>query len=190
MTVPAFNKTSKLWVITEDGSELEPIDEWIIDPVFADKTLAYQMGQRFWSFDGNTINTPTLQEYNALIKAEKQLAMWREIQEERDTRKAGGVKVGVNWFHSDDTSRIQFLALMLYGANMPTNIMWKTMGGSFLQMTPTLVQQVFGTIAAQDTAIFVVAEQHRTIMNNSENPEDYDFMNGSPAWPQVFADTL
>lgn len=188
MTVPAYNKVTKVWVSTEDGSELTPPEDWMIDPIFADETLARQMGQRFWTYDGNTINNPTLEEFNATIKAERQLDKWREIQAERDTRKASGVLVGANWFHSDDTSRIQFLALMLYGANMPTNIMWKTMGGAFVQMTPTLVQQIFGTIAATDTAIFTVAEQHKAIMLASENPNEYDFMNGSPAWPLVFGE--
>jgi hypothetical protein len=186
--VPAYNKVTKVWTSTEDGSELTPPEQWMIDPLFADEEFARAIGQRFWTFNDNTINTPTPEEHALIIKTEQQAEKWREIQAERDMRKSGGVAVGPYWFHSDDTSRIQFIGLVLYGANMPNNIMWKTMAGSFIQMTPTLALQVFGSIAAKDTAIFSVAEQHKALMLLSENPVDYNFKNGSPSWPLMFGE--
>jgi hypothetical protein len=69
--------------------------------------------------------------------------VWRLIQAERDRRRANGVRVGANWYHSDDTSRIQQLGLLLMGANMPPGIMWKTMSNTFIEMTPILAQQIF-----------------------------------------------
>ena len=78
------------------------------------------------------------------------LAQEQLHQSERDRRKHdGGYKVGTNWFHSDDTSRIQQIALTIMGANMPANIMWKTMSGSFVLMTPTLAGQIFQAAAAR-----------------------------------------
>lgn len=109
--------------------------------------------------------------------------MWRLIQLERDARKANGVKVGPNWFHSDDSSRIQQLALVIFGANLPQGIMWKTLDGAFVPMTNTLAVQIFQASAAQDTAIFTVAEQHKAGMMYSHTPWTYDF---STMWPATY----
>lgn len=110
-------------------------------------------------------------------------AAWRAIQAERDLRKSGGVRVGTNWFHSDDTSRIQQIGLVMFGANMPPGIMWKTMQGTFVAMTPTLASQIFQSIAGQDQSIFGRAEQHRAASVSAPSPRDYDFSGG---WPQTF----
>jgi len=110
--------------------------------------------------------------------------MWLRIQAERDKRKAGGVHIGDNWFHSDDTSRIQQIALTMLGANMPPGIMWKTMQGTFVAMTPTLASQIFQGTIAQDQKIFAQAEYHRQHMIlDDETPMDYDFSTG---WPQTY----
>lgn len=112
--------------------------------------------------------------------------MWLKIQVERDTRKSGGVRVGDNWYHSDDTSRIQQIALTMLGANMPPGIMWKTMQGTFVPMTPTLAMQIFQGIIAQDQKIFAQAEYHRQHMILDDNdPTDYDY---SAGWPQTYAE--
>lgn len=111
--------------------------------------------------------------------------MWRRIQAERDRRRAGGVKIGTNWFHSDDTSRIQQLGLLLMGTNMPNNIMWKTMGNNFVLMTPTVAQQIFQATGANDMQVFAVAEQHRAQMMAAVNPTTYDF---SAGWPPTFGE--
>ena len=96
--------------------------------------------------------------------------VWRAIQAERDRRQAGGVKVGENWFHSDLSSRIQQIALVVFGANLPANVMWKTLNGAFVPMTPTLAVQIFQASAASDIAIFTVAEQHKAMMMASPTP--------------------
>jgi hypothetical protein len=111
--------------------------------------------------------------------------MWREIQRVRDTRKASGVKVGSDWFHSDDTSRIQHLGLVMFDSNMPTGILWKTMTGTFVTMTPALALSIFTKIALSDTQIFAIAEQHRQNMIASSTPETYDYSGG---WPPIFGE--
>lgn len=112
---------------------------------------------------------------------------WRRVQIERDRRKATGVKVGTNWFHSDDTSRIQQIALVMMGANMPANLMWKTLGGNFVNMTPTLANQIFMSIAGSDQAIFTCAEQHKAIINSNPDPDSYNHLI-NPAWPIGFGE--
>lgn len=129
---------------------------------------------------------PTAEE----IKAAK----WEVIKAERDRRKAGGVKAQVStdalgnpiykWFHSDADSRIQQLALVMFGASVPP-IQWKTMDGSFVGMTQTLANQIFQAAAASDQAIFGKAEEHRAAMETSADPANYDFSTG---WPLTFGE--
>jgi len=113
---------------------------------------------------------------------------WRRIQVERDRRKGQGVKVGTNWYHSDDTSRIQQLALVMMGASIPPNLMWKTMGGAFVVMTQQLASQIFMSIAASDQAVFTAAEYHKAQAYASTDPDSYNHMTTLPAWPKVFGE--
>lgn len=111
--------------------------------------------------------------------------VWERIKAERDRRKAGGVKVGVKWFHSDDGSRIQQMGLVMMGASIPANLQWKTMDGSFITMTQTLASQVFQAVAASDQTIFTVAETHRVAMEASADPASYDYSGG---WPKIYGE--
>jgi hypothetical protein len=112
--------------------------------------------------------------------------VWMAIKAERDARKANGVLVGTHWMHSDDSSRIQQLALVLFGAQLPP-IGWKCLGGEFITMTPAFASQIFQTSAASDIAIFTVAETHKARMNASANPLEYDFSND---WPPTYTGSL
>jgi hypothetical protein len=127
---------------------------------------------------------------DAWILSQTKTSMWLLIQGERDRRKSsGGYKVNVSgtdyWFHSDDTSRIQQIALVMFGTNMPTGIMWKTMSGSFVEMTPTLASQIFQAATASDISIFTIAEQKKQEMLASATPGTYDYLSG---WPMVYGE--
>ena len=112
--------------------------------------------------------------------------MWENIKTERDRRKdTGGYKVGNYWFHSDTTSRIQQVALAMLGANLPANILWKTMSGAFVPMTPTLAAQIFQAAMVSDTIIFATAEQKKTAMMASSDPENFDYLSG---WPKIYGE--
>lgn len=108
--------------------------------------------------------------------------MWAKIKTERDRRKlTGGYQAAGKWFHSDEFSRSQQLGLVALGANMPAGIQWKTMDGTFVEMTPTLAQQILSAAAANDIAIFTAAENHKVTMEASANPASYGFSTGWPA---------
>jgi hypothetical protein len=111
--------------------------------------------------------------------------VWSRIKSERDRRKAGGVKVGDKWFHSDDASRIQQMGLVMMGANLPAGLQWKTMDGSFITMTPSLAQQVFAAQAASDQAIFAHAEGLREALAASPDPAAFDYSTG---WPAIYGE--
>lgn len=125
---------------------------------------------------------PTFAELEPLSRELCMERKWREIQTERDRRKFNGVRIGTNWFHTDDSSRIQQIGLVMMGASLPA-IQWKTLNGGFVTMTPTLAMQIFQSVAGQDIAIFAAAEQHKVAMRASSNPKAYDF---SAGWPPTF----
>lgn len=116
--------------------------------------------------------------------ADRKAAAWEAIKAERDRRKYLGVKVGQHWFHSDDPSRIQQLALAMMGNAIPAGLQWKTLTLTpppvFVDMTPALAQGIFMATSASDAAIFSAAEVHRMAMESSEAPELYDYSTG---WP-------
>ena len=124
-------------------------------------------------------------QYGAWHKAQA----WERIKAERDRRKYLGVKVGAHWFHSDDSSRIQQLALVMMGSAIPAGLMWKSLTLTpppvFVEMTPALASSIFQATAAQDAAIFAAAEAHRVAMEASSSPQDYDCSGG---WPVSIGD--
>ena len=118
----------------------------------------------------------------AIARVEK----WEAIKAERDRRTiTGGYQVAGKWFHSDVFSRSQQIGMVMLGASLPAGLQWKTMDGSFVTMTPTLAQQVFGAAAASDATIFGTAEAKRMAMEASATPWDYNVLAG---WPPIFGE--
>lgn len=117
-------------------------------------------------------------------RPEVNAAIWEEIKAIRDRKtQQGGYKVGTDWFHSDTFSRTQQIGLTIMGANMPPNIMWKTMAGAFVPMTPTLAQQIFAAAGAQDAALFGYAEQLKAQVEAAVDPMTVDITTG---WPETY----
>jgi len=108
-------------------------------------------------------------------------AVAQQIKADRDRRKALGTPVGAHTFHSDPDSRIQQIGLVMMGAALPAGIMWKTVGGAFVEMTPPLAGQIFQATAARDVALFAAAEAHIAAAAASDDPLAYDFTAGWPA---------
>lgn len=130
---------------------------------------------------------PSKTELDAAKTKLTKLRGWYAIKAERDRRQAGGVAVGQYWFHSDDVSRIQQLSLMMLQTAIPSGLLWKTMSGEFVPMTPTLAVQVFQCAVLSDTKVFAVAEQHKVNMYAAEDPTQYNFLSG---WPLIYEETV
>ncbi|HYF88965.1 DUF4376 domain-containing protein [Azospirillum sp.] len=152
-------------------AERLPMEEWTIgaDAV----TVTYRM-----------VDLP-----QAEVEAAK-AATWERIKAERDRRTSGGgFRVMVDgspcWFHSDTLSRSQHMGMFLMGASLPAGIMWKTMSGAFVEMTPAIATAVFYAAAASDQAIFGAAEAHKAAMLESPDPAAYDF---SAGWPVIYGE--
>lgn len=124
--------------------------------------------------------------------------VWESIKAKRDAIKAGGVKVGTKWYHTDTESRIQHLGLLekaraarAAGGSDTTrlqalgkDIQWKTMDGSFIYLTVKHAEDIFAAVTDLDAATFAAAETHRAAMEASADPATYDF---SAGWPATFA---
>ena len=110
--------------------------------------------------------------------------IWVKIKAIRDEKITnGGHCVDGKWYHSDTISRSQQTGLYLMRENVPTGLMWKTMDGSFVEMTPMLTQRIFFAAAGQDSVLFQHAEALRQQVKESATPEQVDIERG---WPATF----
>lgn len=114
--------------------------------------------------------------------------LWTQIKSHRDYVKAnGGCLVQGKWFHSDTDSKQQQIALVIMGANIPANLQWKTLDGSFVTMTQALASELFAAQVMREQVIFGVAEAKRAAIANMtiEQLEAYDVLDG---FPQEYVD--
>jgi len=158
-----------------------------------DAAMARAPGDTLDVVGGRVIVVPKPAPPAAEVKAEK----WDSIKAERDRRKAGGFRVGTLWFHSDADSRIQHLGLkdkardlIAAGGAMADNltilgqpVRWKTMDGSFANVTAQLAFDIVAAAGDLDARLFAVAETHRASMEAAADPAAYDF---SAGWPETF----
>lgn len=137
------------------------------------------------------INGEWLQQWQEIDLTLEELQILRtahvnEVKILRDRKTAqGGFPVVVNgttkWFHSDPLSRTQHLGLMILGSNMPSNIQWKTMDGSFVTMDPSIVTSIFASATQQDIALFNHAQTLIDQVNAAQDPTTVDINAGWPA---------
>lgn len=121
--------------------------------------------------------------------------IWVDIKAKRTSVELGGVKVGTKWYHTDDASRIKYLGLFklaeqaLAAGSVGTTVLqyggvdikWKTMDGTFINMTVQRAQDVYFAVFGLDMAAFAAAEAHKTAMEAAADPAAYDFSAGWPA---------
>lgn len=97
-------------------------------------------------------------------KSDEQIAAvrWEKLKTIRDElTDNGGCLVQGKWFHTDPKSKQQQMALTMMGQNIPANLMWKTMDGSFIEMTPALAAELFAAQVAREATIFNLCEAKR-----------------------------
>jgi hypothetical protein len=169
---------------------------WINDPAAAQSINAREVteegeyGDDRYFFNNESINYATaVATKTATRKPNDQIynQIWPSIKAKRDETSSGGVLVAGKWFEGDQDSKIDQMGLLMYGANMPTGIQWKTMDNSMIEMTPQLAQAIFAAQGSLATETFANAEIHRNALLAAATPETYDWSTG---WPQVYADTL
>lgn len=114
---------------------------------------------------------------------ERREKVWVQIKSVRSEKQNGGVQVAGKWFHTDQSSRIQQLGLVLINGNLAPGIMWKTMDGSFIEMTNEIASQLLAAVSQLDIEAYTCAEVHKAAVYALSNPESYDYSTG---WPAVY----
>ena len=117
--------------------------------------------------------------------AEAKQAKSDAIQVERERLKAGGYLVQGNRFHSDPSSRIQQLGLVMMGASIPQGLQWKAMGGVFVTMTQGLAGAIFQTTATNDAVLHAYGEQRRTQLAALQTLAEVEAFDVAAGWPTV-----
>jgi hypothetical protein len=147
----------------------------IPDPVKADERFYYNQ-----ELDVAPYLVVTPKDLDA-VKAET----WSRIKAYRDDlQDNGGCLVEGKWYHTDTKSKQQQIALLLLGPNLPAGVMWKTLDGSFVEMTQTLAASLFLAQVTREQTIFFTAEHHRTNVNAAvlvDTLASYDYTVGWPA---------
>lgn len=117
-------------------------------------------------------------------KHSDQESVWEAIKQKRHAITRGGVYVKSvgKWFHTDDSSRTQYLALQIL-PQLPPDLMWKTMDNSFVKLTKPLLTELAMTILQAEQADFANAERHRVAMLQAQNPLEYDYSKG---WTAIY----
>ncbi|WFF39608.1 DUF4376 domain-containing protein [Moraxella nasibovis] len=157
---------------TTDGTSV------IIDQVGAladDLTLLKPMPHGTWNGTAWVVTA----EKQAELKTQAQAQTWEQIKAHRYTVTRGGVylKSVDKWFHTDDSSRTQYLALQIL-PEPPKDLLWKTMDNEFVPMTKTLLTEIAMTMLIEEQADFANAERHRLAMMQADDPLAYDYSTG------------
>ncbi|WP_019272350.1 DUF4376 domain-containing protein [Neisseria lactamica] len=112
-------------------------------------------------------------------KAESAAAVWEKIKQKRHENLRGGVYVESvdKWFHSTDEARQQY-TFMRTLPQLPPDLKWKTMDGGFVNLTRALLDELSLKLLADEQQDFANAERHRALMEQSDDPETYDYSDG------------
>lgn len=160
--------------------------EWRAGDTPAPGEVAYS-GPYVYEADGATpamVWDDALQTVRPRTEAESKAAtvarIVAAIKSDRDRRRVAGCPVGAHVFHSDDSSRIQQIGLVMLGQAIPAGLKWKAMSGTLVDMTPTLAGQIFGAQAARDAALFAHAEGLIAAVAAAADPTTVDITAG---WP-------
>lgn len=115
----------------------------------------------------------------AELKAQQQEEMWAHIKAKRTDNLRHGVYVKSvdKWFHTDDNSRTQYLALAVM-PKLPEKLAWKTMDNSFVNMTKTLLEELMTQMLMDEQTDFANAERHKAAMEKADKPLEYDYGDG------------
>lgn len=166
--------------ITLDSMGYDPILETPI-PTVAFNQVAIRSGttqdtNNNWIYNWDIV-TLTGDQLNAKLNPIRN-QKWLDIKAIRDAKIAGGVFVNNKWFHTDPYSLIQYLAMKSEGGSLIDVPNWKTMDGSKLTMTSTLVLSVYQTTMENTKVIYNEAEIIKANMLASIDPFNFDITTG------------
>lgn len=173
-----------------ENGKFELIDEHFIHLYDVDKDTLISMSDKEYQIHQTKANHLTTFENGKfvyrdevvdekIIKKQQQDSIWEAIKQKRHNNTRGGVYVKSvdKWFHTDDPSRTQYLALQLL-PQLPSDLKWKTMDNSFIKLDKALLSEIAMTILKDEQNDFANAERHRMAMLQADEPLSYDYSSG------------
>ena len=106
---------------------------------------------------------------------------WEFIKRKRLEQTTSGVLVKSvdKFFHTDPTSAIQYSTVAgMIALDNYEPIMWKVMDNTWVSLTSGLFRELQVSMRANTQQTYMIAEQHKTAMLESENPLEYDYQSG------------
>ncbi len=129
----------------------------------------------------------------------KRLRKWEEMKNYRDLRlDVGGYPTSVGWFHSDALSRVNYedcdkapnrAALQyLQDTNQPKQ--WKTMSGTWVGLTISVLNELLTSKVNQKNAMFYSAEVLKVALWMSNDPDNFDYKQNpeKTKWPPIYGE--
>lgn len=199
---PVFSEISRKEEITpetylltdkEEHEIRESLDKGGEVYVTADKRLVWTGAKpdEYYTYDKATetwvVDDQKFKERLAQYKQD----LWEKVKEERETRLESGCYVPSikKWFHTDIISQMSYTRAMdFFNLGTPESkkpIAWKTMDGSFTEITKDKLTEIISTIFIHSQEIFKTAEIHRASINALTNLNPYDI---KANWPSVFSE--
>lgn len=178
-------KNGRFEIIDEHFIHLYDIDKASLVAMSDDEHQAHQVkANHLTTFENGKFVYREMVIDELALKAQHQADIWEAIKQKRHTNTRGGVYVKSvgKWFHTDDSSRTQYLALQIL-PKLPADLMWKTMDNSFVKLDKALLTELAMTILQNEQADFANAEKHRTAMLQADNPLEYDYSKG---WTAIY----
>lgn len=111
------------------------------------------------------------------------MSVWERAKRERDRRYTSGMFVLTRWFQTDDAARLRVMLMVARGASLPANTRWRTIDGSFINMTPTRASNLLEAMLDYEQQVFERAESLRDEIAASAIPLTIDILAG---WPVTF----
>ena len=145
-----------------------------------DEYYTYEKATETWVVDEDKFK-----EKLAQYKAD----LWEKVKAERETRLVSGCYVPSigKWFHTDMVSQMSYTRAMdFFNLDTPASrkpIAWKTMDGSFTEITKDKLTDIISAIFIRSQEIFNTAEGHHMTINTLTSLNPYDI---KANWPEVF----
>lgn len=110
--------------------------------------------------------------------AVQQEQVWGQIKQRRYEAITSGVYVNSidKWFHTDEVSVTTYSTIAgMIALNNYEPVQWKTMDNTWLLLTVELFKELQTAMSAKTNTNYIIAEQHKVAMLETDNPLDYDY---------------
>jgi hypothetical protein len=185
----AFNKVTYSIVDTSTVSQLTPIEDWIVDPIFDDETRAHAIGPKFWVITGSNIHAMTDEEidvdsdYLTQVKNEK----IKSINDLRNQIFTGGFtdSNSIKWTTTpSDVANINAVCTLIALGVVTNDQTWRDYDNTDRTLTISQLIQLAAEMAVFGKTCYGVGWYHKSNVEALTSASDvlsYDYTTGWPS---------